>query len=253
MRSVAIRDIVIGEGMPKICVSLVGRNKEALLEEVDMARQAGVDMVEWRMDCFAQCPILEACESIACALREHLGTIVLLATFRSKAEGGGKEFSNEDYQGLYQHLLTSPAIDMIDLEIAREPHVIGALIAQAKQRSIKVILSYHDIHKTMTRQEMITCLQSMQALDGDISKIAVMPACVDDVTRLMDTTMELHKQYCDRPLVTMAMDDIGVMSRVCGEITGSAITFGYVKEKSAPGQLDVHTLKSYILEMHQGE
>ena len=52
MKTVKVRKTVIGEGRPKICVPILGKNKEELLSEVDELKQLDVDVVEWRMDWF---------------------------------------------------------------------------------------------------------------------------------------------------------------------------------------------------------
>ncbi|MGO0916205.1 type I 3-dehydroquinate dehydratase [Clostridioides difficile] len=39
--------------------------------------------------------------------------------------------------------------------------------------------------------------------------------------------------YADRPIITMSMSGMGVISRLCGEIFGSALTFGAAKSVSA--------------------
>ena len=52
----------------------------------------------------------------------------------------------------------------------------------------------------------------------------------------------MHSQHADRPLITMAMAGKGVISRLSGELFGSAATFGMVGQASAPGQMAVHDL-----------
>lgn len=47
---VKVRDVRIGEGIPKICVPIVGRTKEELLEEVNSLKNISLDVVEWRVD-----------------------------------------------------------------------------------------------------------------------------------------------------------------------------------------------------------
>ena len=49
MNTVNVRNIVIGEGIPKICVPIVGKTKEELLSEVEVLKSVPVDVVEWRM------------------------------------------------------------------------------------------------------------------------------------------------------------------------------------------------------------
>ena len=62
MNTVNVRNIIIGEGIPKICVPIVGKTKEELLSEVEVLNSVPVDVVEWRMDWFEE---VEGCEKAA--------------------------------------------------------------------------------------------------------------------------------------------------------------------------------------------
>jgi 3-dehydroquinate dehydratase I len=53
----------------------------------------------------------------------------------------------------------------------------------------------------------------------------------------------MNEQYADRPIITMSMAGMGVISRLAGEIFGSALTFGAAKKASAPGQVPVTELR----------
>ena len=59
MNTVNVRNIIIGEGIPKICVPIVGKTKEELLSEVEVLNSVPVDVVEWRLDWFEE---VECCE-----------------------------------------------------------------------------------------------------------------------------------------------------------------------------------------------
>ncbi len=54
---------------------------------------------------------------------------------------------------------------------------------------------------------------------------------------LLAATPEMQEQYADRPIITMSMAKTGVISRLAGEVFGSAATFGAVKKASAPANL----------------
>ena len=60
---------------------------------------------------------------------------------------------------------------------------------------------------------------------------------------LLDATRTMHEEHADRPIVTMAMGGLGVVSRLAGQVFGSAATFGMVGKASAPGQVDAADLK----------
>ena len=52
MNTVQVKNIVIGEGRPKICVPIVGKTKTDILEEAKKITTLPVDVVEWRVDWF---------------------------------------------------------------------------------------------------------------------------------------------------------------------------------------------------------
>ena len=91
----------------------------------------------------------------------------------------------------------------------------------------------------------------MQDLGVDIPKIAVMPKGMKDVVTLLAATEEMHREFADRPIVTISMSEAGVLSRICGEAFGSAITFGAAKNVSAPGQMKVNDLSAAIKLLHE--
>ena len=44
----------------------------------------------------------------------------------------------------------------------------------------------------------------------------------------------------------MSMGHLGVVSRICGQVFGSAITFGTAGKASAPGQLPANGLSIFL-------
>lgn len=52
------------------------------------------------------------------------------------------------------------------------------------------------------------------------------------------------------PLVTMSMGQLGVISRITGELTGSAMTFASVQKASAPGQINVSDMQMLLEAIH---
>lgn len=94
-------------------------------------------------------------------------------------------------------------------------------------------MSNHDFHKTPAAEEIVQRLRKMQELGADIPKIALMPQNKADVLTLLSATLEMQERYADRPIITMSMAKTGVISRLSGEVFGSAATFGAVKKASA--------------------
>ena len=78
-----------------------------------------------------------------------------------------------------------------------------------------------------------------------------MPQNKKDVLTLLAATEEMVNNYADRPIITMSMAGTGVVSRMCGEVFGSALTFGAAGKVSAPGQIDVEELRTVLGIIHK--
>lgn len=246
MKPVIVKNVRIGEGMPKICVPLVGHTREQLLEEGKNLVFYGADIAEWRVDFYEHSSVTEDVIKTAEMLQEILGEIPLLFTFRTKGEGGEKEISGEDYKNLNLAAASSGFVDIIDVEAFFDENLAREIIEGVHQAGKKVIASNHDFKKTPEKEEIIRRLVYMRELGGDIPKIAVMPQSKEDVLALVSATLEAAENRLDCPIITMSMGKMGMVSRVSGELFGSALTFGTVGKASAPGQIPVEKLRSIL-------
>ena len=269
MSPLKIRNTLLGEGLPKICIPIVGTTEKEILEEAGNFSGLPLDMVEWRADWFEEVTDTEAVLSVLEKLREVLGETALLFTFRTAKEGGKRSIQREDYAALNLAVAASGNADLIDVEAFWEPdgtRMDGVSIAEGDAsgsgfaenlireihaRGGLVVASNHDFDKTPERGEMLRRLRRMQEIGGDVPKLAVMPRTKSDVLELLAATEEMVRTYADRPIITMSMSGIGTVSRICGEIFGSALTFGAAKKASAPGQLAVEELDAMLDVIHR--
>ena len=134
---------------------------------------------------------------------------------------------------------------MIDVEVYIDESIVE-LVRELQKAGMKVIGSNHDFVKTPDKEEIVRRLCHMQDIGVDIPKIAVMPQCKKDVLTLLCATEKMASEHANRPIVTISMSGIGTVSRVAGEIFGSAITFGALQKASAPGQIRVEELKKML-------
>ncbi len=63
----------------------------------------------------------------------------------------------------------------------------------------------------------------------------------------------MYTEHADRPIITMSMAGTGLNSRLCGEVFGSALTFGAAKKASAPGQAAVNDLNNMLQFLHENQ
>ncbi|MBY9078555.1 type I 3-dehydroquinate dehydratase [Paenibacillus sp. HN-1] len=249
--TVTVKDVVIGEGMPKICIPLVGATAKELIREAEALLTLGADVAEWRTDFFAEVENLEAVLSALAGIRRAVPDIPLIFTFRSAREGGEREISDEYYAELNRTAAESGMTDLIDVELFAGDDIVTPLIEWAHERGVRVVVSNHDFHKTPPKEVIVARLRKMQELGGDLPKIAVMPLHAGDVLTLLDATRIMHEQFADRPIITMSMAGKGIISRLAGELFGSALTFGSAKAASAPGQLPAAELRDLLELMHR--
>ena len=250
MNTVKIRDIEIGAGAPKIIVPIVGITKEDIIEEAKTFDSIPVDVVEWRVDWFEGVFDFAKVEDVLKDLRTVLGNIPLLMTFRTSKEGGEKAIEPDAYAELNIKAAQTGYVDLIDVEIFTGDDIVKKIIDGAHAAGVKVIASNHDFFKTPAKADIIYRLRKMQDMNADIPKIAVMPQNKKDVLTLLAATEEMTTNYADRPIITMSMAGTGVISRLCGEVFGSSMTFGAAKKASAPGQMGVNDLNTVLGLLH---
>lgn len=86
----------------------------------------------------------------------------------------------------------------------------------------------------------------MEALGADIWKIAVMPQNGRDVLTLLDATLTMTEAEDCSPVISMSMAALGAVSRLSGEVFGSAVTFAAAGRASAPGQISVDKMSEML-------
>ncbi len=249
--AVQLKNIKIGEGMPKICVPMVGKTKEELCKEAAALLEAGADMAEWRADFFADIYDMEKVRETWTAITDIFGQLPLIFTIRTKAEGGNLQISTGDYVNIIQKVSQFARETLLDVEYFREEGQMKKLIAAIHADGGKVIASSHNFSETPPREALLQMLLRLEASGGDILKLAVMPRTFLDVCSLLKVTKEMTERHTNKPVVTMAMGELGAASRILGEPLGSAITFGVVGKASAPGQLAIRQLKDMLRLFHQ--
>ena len=250
MNIVKVRNVEIGAGVPKICVPIVGITKEEIITEAKSFDSIPVDVVEWRVDWFENVFEFDKVLDVLKELRKALGETPILMTFRTSKEGGEKAIEDAAYAELNIKAAQSGYVDLIDVEVFTGDEIVKQIIESAHAEGVKVVASNHDFFKTPDKDEIVSRLRKMQDLGADIPKIAVMPQNRKDVLTLLAATEEMSGTYADRPIITMSMAGTGVISRLCGEVFGSALTFGAAKKASAPGQMGVNDLSTVLGLLH---
>ncbi|MCD8362935.1 MAG: type I 3-dehydroquinate dehydratase [Lachnospiraceae bacterium] len=251
-KSLRIRNLLIGEGRPKICVPIVGHTESEILTQAEALKGSPADLVEWRADWFENLKEPDAVTGMLESLWKELGGLPLLFTIRTAAEGGEADISWQEYRVLNLAAAGSGFADLIDVEMfAQAIPATTKLVEELKACGVLVVGSSHDFQKTPSVRVMVERLCVMQQSGASICKLAVTPQTKDDVVALLNATWEMNSRYADRPLITMSMGKLGLISRLSGELFGSAVTFGCIGQTSAPGQIEAGRLAEYLEELSE--
>lgn len=242
--TVKIRNIILGEGLPKIAVPNVGENEQEILQSAEEIAEAKPDLMEWRIDYYTagiedNSKLIETAKK----LREKVGELPILVTFRTKNEGGVLELDESSYLDLVGTVIKNRLGDAVDIELFHDEERVKSLVQEAHNYNVVVIMSNHDFEKVPAKDVIEFRLKKMAKLGADVPKLACMPHSASDVITLLNATNEVHNEIAN-PLITMAMGDIGKVTRVAGQVFGSSLSFGAVGKTSAPGQLSIEDLRN---------
>lgn len=244
MSPITIANIAFGGGRTRICVPLTAGSLPELGEELKAAAALPADLYEWRADYF-----LGDWASALALLKEQAGRPVL-ATLRTKGQGGEWEGGPEAYEEAVLRLAGSGAPAMVDVELAWGEERARRLIEAAHAQGMGAVASHHDFAATPSQEDMLALLTRMKALGADLPKLAVMPRCPQEVLALLHVTWQAAERL--GPVVTMSMGPLGRLSRVSGGLTGSCLSFAAGLRPSAPGQIGAAELRR-ILDALEGE
>ena len=223
-------DLPLGD-RPRVAVAIRDGVRR---EDVDAVLADGADVLELRIDQFASRDGNHVVDEIG-----RFSGIPLLGTIRNPAEGGAWAGSEGDRAALFVQIL--PHVDALDIELsARE--IREEVISAARSAGKLVIGSYHDFDSTPSYEALAATAEDGNAAGVHIVKIGA--TCQDngDLRRLARFTLE----YAAQGLITIGMGPAGLPSRVLFPALGSLLTYTFLGEPTAPGQLNCGQLLAYL-------
>ena len=176
-----------------ICVTIGRGRHSSLAEEWKQAAEAGVDLVELRIDCLRREPDLKR------ILKDRPTPLVF--TIRRGVDGGLWRGNEEKRQQLLREAIAL-GVDYVDLEmdIATKIRRFG---------KTKRIVSYHNIKTTPVDLQDIA--EQCEELDPDVVKIATAASTLAEASRVLHLGATAKA-----PTIPIAMGEIGVFTRILG-------------------------------------
>lgn len=247
MKRIDCKNIVLDSEDTKICVPVIGKNRDEIIGQISEVVKLSPDIIEWRAD-FFESEALTEYESVLNEMKGILGTIPMIFTFRTLKEGGNRDIKWDEYYKLccfVAKIGNNYNVSFIDIEAYRNKEQAKVLIEEIKKYDIKVIGSNHHFDRTPGKDEMIEILKTTEELGADISKLAVMPLEKEDVWSLIEASEKADKML-KVPIITMSMGELGAVTRIVTGLTKSVVTFAAGVGASAPGQIDIKKMRKLL-------
>jgi 3-dehydroquinate dehydratase-1 len=209
----------------------------AIQDAVDPAqiRAAGEGVVvELRLDALAE----QSPDAYRTFAQRYAG-LPLLATIRRREEGGGWKGDEAERLACYEAVI--PEVHAIDVEIGAET-IAAPIVQVARSQGRLTIGSYHDFSSTPADERLEAIHAQGRALGFDIVKVAARCNSRDDLQRLAVFTLAHRREN----IIAIGMGSHGLVSRVFFPALGSLLTYTFLGEPTAPGQLNCKDTLKYL-------
>lgn len=247
MKPISLRGRPLAAGrLPAVCAPLVARTRAALAAEAAAVAAKQPDLLEWRVDFLES--IADTAEVLRAAadIRAASAGIPILFTRRAQREGGQAiPLAEPQVLALYEAVAASGCVDLMDFEMGNAAGDVAQVRALTRRHGLPLVLSFHDFQRTPADEDLRARFAQAARLGADVAKVAVMPQCMDDVHRLLGATLAASGSL-DIPVISMAMGGIGAVTRLCGGVFGSALTFAVGSAASAPGQVPIEDVRAAL-------
>ncbi len=171
-----------------------------------------------------------------CIEIQSSGKLVLL-TVRLKAEGGEWETDGATRLAIYLEAL--PVLAAVDVELSS---AIAEMVAgEAARLGKATVVSFHDFAKTPPAEELCEIIKRQHAI-GSIAKVSTMIAQPGDV----EVLRSLLRIDWPKPVCVIGMGEKWSETRVEFAALGSCLTYGYLDQPTAPGQISAADLQQRL-------
>ena len=211
----------------KIAIPIFQKNKENILKVAKECIIKGADILELRID-----GMDNPNPKIVKEIIEEIN-FPTIATNRTSKEGGSFRGSEEDRIAILRECCD--VVDYIDVELQTERKLIESIT----ETGVTSIISYHNFKQTPELDILMDIVIQEKEI-GDIAKIAVMPNSLEDTLTILPILSHFDNT------VAISMGELGSYTRIMASKFNSPITFAVGTDVTAPGQIDIETMKALL-------
>jgi 3-dehydroquinate dehydratase-1 len=207
---------------------------EEELRSLQKKEAKDLDVLEVRLDLFSRNYIQKELKKKVKSL-----AIPVLFTYRKAEDSNMKSYVKlfaEDVEDLLKDF-NSPS-NYLDIELNRE----GTIFLNYETLKYQIVYSYHSFKKSITFKEMKDYISNAKSVKSGapIFKFAITPENIDEAADFLNDIKSLSSSAT---LIGICMGEIGIVSRIFGDMYGSSFTYITIGEPKAPGQIQLDSFK----------
>jgi len=164
----------------------------------------------------------------------------LIITARHPREGGSNQLSAHKRRALLQRFL--PHAAYVDIEL-RSAGAFAAILEEARAKSIRTIVSFHDFNETPRRPRLDEIARTARSLGADLLKIATRTDTPAQLTRLLDFFL---RERLETRIAVMGIGRLGRISRLEFAKCGSVLNYAHLGRPQTDGQLSITQLRRVL-------
>jgi 3-dehydroquinate dehydratase I len=161
----------------------------------------------------------------------------LIITARHPLEGGSNQLSARKRRALLLRFL--PHAAYVDIEL-RAAGTFAAILEEARAKSVRTIVSFHDFKKTPSRPRLDEIARTAKSLGADLLKIATRTDTSAQLTRLLDF---FQRERLGMKIAVMGIGRLGRVSRLEFAKCGSVLNYAPLGRPQTDGQLSITQLR----------
>ncbi|MFX0039801.1 MAG: type I 3-dehydroquinate dehydratase [Promethearchaeota archaeon] len=236
-----------------LCVPVPIRyaNIEEVKSIIEKVNKAKPNLIEFRFDYLSNYKnlSLEFIRNLMDIISPYAATIF---TFRKSTEGGRIHIKEDERIKIYKMFLDAKP-DYIDLELNIDNEIIDEIINLAYENGVKMIFSYHNFERTLSFNEATNLLEQFtkkliqeltlnpKILEGTIKKMIFTAQSFED--NLIPLRLCRQFSSSNQRIISFCMGPLGIFSRINCIIAGSYLTYAFLEEETAQGQINIEKMR----------
>ena len=200
MKPLKVGEVIFDDGSFNVCATLTPGTVVELRKDLYSLKGKAFSIIEWRADYLLLTSRLS--EEIGAGLRlikEAYPEKPLIFTYRWKEEGGQTSLDPKELFRIRSEVVEQNLADVMDIEMywfrnAQNEENLDAyftLVKEAKDRRMKVLLSWHDFSETPDEEQLLRIFRMQEKLGADLAKVAVAAVVESDLDRLMTASLRI--------------------------------------------------------------